>query len=286
MSWIRLDSEYPRHRKTLRLVRKLGQAAELYPIRLWLWAARQSPMGSLRDIDAEEVAMIVGHPGSPEELLEALLACGFVEEVSGERRLTSWYEHNGILADRRERNAKRMKRARAQHVLNTCGATYVRTYVRKDKDKDVSPAPKSADADSTPASKTILEFPTTGKVKNWVLTEAQVSEWKTLYPGLPVEAECRKALAWIKASPSRRKTTTGMGRFLVGWLNKAVNAPSRASNLHPSMAYELPPGSPGAIDVDGDEREVLAAALEQKRITASDLDARQKTLLNLDKETH
>lgn len=51
--------------------------------------------------------------------------------------------------------------------------------------------------------------------------------------------ECRKALAWIGADASRRKTARGMKRFLVGWLGRAQNsgrargpvpAPPRSNN--------------------------------------------------------
>ena len=114
MEWIRLDSSYPRHRKVLRLVRNLGPLAELYPIRLWLWALEQSPDGSLRDIDAEEMALIVGHKGDADKLWSAMSTCGFIEQ-DGEQswRLRSWHEHQGILIERAERNAERMRRARA-----------------------------------------------------------------------------------------------------------------------------------------------------------------------------
>jgi len=98
----------------LRLVRNLGPLAELYPIRLWLWALEQSPDGSLRDIDAEEMALIVGHTGDANKLWSAMSACGFIEQ-DGEQswRLRSWHEHQGILIERAERNAERMRRARA-----------------------------------------------------------------------------------------------------------------------------------------------------------------------------
>ena len=109
MNWIRLSSEYPRHRKTLRLVRRLGPAAELYPIRLWLWAVEQSPDGSLRDIDAGELASIVGHAGDEQELLAVMLTFGFLEEAADGLRIRSWYEHQGILIDRQRRNTERKR---------------------------------------------------------------------------------------------------------------------------------------------------------------------------------
>jgi hypothetical protein len=78
-------------------------------------------------------------------------------------------------------------------------------------------APSFAEAaNSTP---TVLTFPTNGEPRMWHLTPEQVRIWTDLFPGIEVEAECRKALAWILAN--RKKTAKGMPRFLNGWLSKS-----------------------------------------------------------------
>lgn len=70
----------------------------------------------------------------------------------------------------------------------------------------------------------VLTFHTVGtKAKSWALMSHQVSAWIEAYPDTPVLAECRKALAWIEADSSRRKTAKGMPKFLVGWLNRATD---------------------------------------------------------------
>ena len=76
---------------------------------------------------------------------------------------------------------------------------------------------------------TVLEFSTIGAVQTWPLQTLQVDRWQTLYPTLDVMAECRKALAWTDANPSKRKTAKGMPRFLVHWLNRATSAPAPAT---------------------------------------------------------
>lgn len=123
MNWIRLQSEYFRHRKTLRLVRRLGEVAALYPIKLWTWAVEQSPSGSLHDIDAEELAMICGFSGDHTALWSAMVECGFIETVNDRPSIRSWDEHQGMLAARAERNAERMRRARTSHKSAECEAT-------------------------------------------------------------------------------------------------------------------------------------------------------------------
>lgn len=82
-----------------------------------------------------------------------------------------------------------------------------------------SPAPMAPDE---PA---VLTFDVVGKGgPAWNLTQSQIDEWSELYPGLNVLGECRKALAWVNADKGRRKTSSGMARFLVGWFMRAVNS--------------------------------------------------------------
>lgn len=69
----------------------------------------------------------------------------------------------------------------------------------------------------------VLEFPCDGKPNTWALVESQLAQWRALYPSLDVDAECRKAYAWVLSDSSNRKTTRGMPRFLVGWLNRNQN---------------------------------------------------------------
>lgn len=79
---------------------------------------------------------------------------------------------------------------------------------------------------AAPPSPAALTFPTVGQGgARWDLREAKVTEWQALYPGLDILGESRRALAWIEASPERRKTSRGMERFLVAWLNRATDRP-------------------------------------------------------------
>lgn len=79
----------------------------------------------------------------------------------------------------------------------------------------------------------ILSFPVTGKERTWVLRETLYRQFCESYEHLPVMDEMRKALAWLVANPQRQKTTRGMGKFLVGWLNRAVDN-GRYNNGNPN----------------------------------------------------
>lgn len=81
---------------------------------------------------------------------------------------------------------------------------------------------RSQPSDTSPA---VAIFPTIGpKGAEWRLSEAQVVEWQSAFPGLDVQAEMRKALMWVKANPEKRKTVSGMPRFCLRWLTRAVDS--------------------------------------------------------------
>ena len=86
-------------------------------------------------------------------------------------------------------------------------------------------APKPKASEPTPDA--VLSYPCRfmPRCTLWPLTAGQADAWTVLYPSTDVLGECRKALAWIDANASQRKTARGMPKFLVGWLNRASPQP-------------------------------------------------------------
>lgn len=95
------------------------------------------------------------------------------------------------------------------------------------------------------ATEPLLTFPCDGPRREWHLTPPIVEDLHQAFPSLDILAECRKALAWVKASPQRRKTANGMRRFLVGWMgrNQDRGAYARAGPIdqthHAGLSPEL-----------------------------------------------
>ena len=52
------------------------------------------------------------------------------------------------------------------------------------------------------------------------ITEDRVSEWVELYPAVDVMQELRKMKGWATANPKKRKTKSGILRFINAWLSK------------------------------------------------------------------
>ena len=86
---------------------------------------------------------------------------------------------------------------------------------------------------SATADPVVLTFPTVGTgAKEWGLHQSKLAEYVGSYPGIDVLAECRKALQWLRDNPKKRKTATGMPRFLGSWLGRCQDRGS-CSNDRP-----------------------------------------------------
>lgn len=76
-----------------------------------------------------------------------------------------------------------------------------------------------------------------------------VKEWEKLYPAVDVMQELRNARGWLLGNPTRRKTKSGINRFITGWLakeqNKGRSAPMRAA---PKSAIDSFPSGKRNLD--------------------------------------
>ena len=97
-----------------------------------------------------------------------------------------------------------------------------------------------------PAAAALLVFKTDGKTKSWGLTQPYVDTLAAAFPSLDILAEARKALAWVEANASNRKTASGMKRFLNGWMSRAQNS-GRVSSRRVNGALPAPDYSPEAL---------------------------------------
>ncbi len=54
----------------------------------------------------------------------------------------------------------------------------------------------------------------------YAVSDEQVEEWTKLFPAVDVIQELRKMKGWLDANPSKRKTKSGILRFVNNWLSK------------------------------------------------------------------
>ena len=86
----------------------------------------------------------------------------------------------------------------------------------------------------------------------FIPTSEDISDWKMTYKNVDVETEILKMKEWCFSNPGKRKTKTGVRRFITSWLSRAdkdisqsktpdrktMNAPD-GSNLAEVQAHEL-----------------------------------------------
>jgi len=65
----------------------------------------------------------------------------------------------------------------------------------------------------------VIEFPLNTKAMYPILRENYAS-WCELYPAVDVMCELRKMRGWLDANPKKRKTSSGVMKFVNGWLAK------------------------------------------------------------------
>lgn len=57
------------------------------------------------------------------------------------------------------------------------------------------------------------------------IDNSQIEVWKKAYPAINIDIELAKAVAWLKANPTRSKSN--YNKFLTSWLSRAQDKPSK-----------------------------------------------------------
>lgn len=87
---------------------RFGRSSEMVPIRMWLYAAKQStPNGVLMGYQPGEWRMIFGWSGDVDALIAGLVAIGFLDKLGDNHyKLHDWDEHQGHIISFSERGKK------------------------------------------------------------------------------------------------------------------------------------------------------------------------------------
>ncbi|ADU50154.1 HNH endonuclease [Thermaerobacter marianensis DSM 12885] len=140
MAWIESHQSLKDHPKTRRLARRLGisvPAAIGHLHCLWWWALEYAQDGSLAQYDADDIADAMMWDGDSQQLVQALVHAGFLDETGDGLRIHDWRDYAGRLIEQRERAAARKRemrqayedgvidqvRARDGSICRYCGKT-------------------------------------------------------------------------------------------------------------------------------------------------------------------
>lgn len=100
----------------------------------------------------------------------------------------------------------------------------------KGKEENILPGAETP-PDRQPERQPVITLTLNDKTE-YPIYEEQCQEWAGLYPAVDVIQQLRSMKGWINANPTKRKTETGIGRFINGWLAKEQNRGGGASGNH------------------------------------------------------
>lgn len=88
--FVKVELSFPRHRKTLRLRRLIGDdAGRWVPVSLWLYCIESAEDGDLSKLSARDLADVLDYHGDAKKLRDALIKAGFMDSKS---RVAGWEE--------------------------------------------------------------------------------------------------------------------------------------------------------------------------------------------------
>lgn len=165
---------------------------------------------------------------------------GMIEVVDNFLCLPSWEKYQsadklaGIRSKNAERQARYRERQKAKMLENSVTPALPVTQhnaldididkdIEEDKENnDIMPEAETAPAQqkqAVPSSPVVISITLNDKTE-YPITQADVDCWKDLYPAVDVMQELRKMKGWADANPTKRKTKTGIKRFINAWLAK------------------------------------------------------------------
>lgn len=173
---------------------------------------------------------------------------GMIEIIDKVITIPNWSKHQTLDAYERQKERDRLKKqqARAEKKALISGksgdasgdtsgdASRDVPALEEDKDIDIEedkenntllpgagapPDPPKPPKQKKPSSPVVISIILNDKTE-FGITEADVSQWKDLYPAVDIMQELRKMKGWADANPSKRKTRNGIKRFINGWLAK------------------------------------------------------------------
>lgn len=176
--------------------------------------------------------------GSKDDDLRLLIAKSYVIPFeSGVVVIRHWRIHNYIRKD--TYNETKCVAEKSELVLNEKNEYVLRPSTGRLRGVDDSSTQDSIgkvsigkvsignilpDAGQAPAPdrKVVITLITNDK-SEYPVYQDQVDKWSGLYPAVDVAQELRNMKGWLDANPTRRKTKSGMLRFINNWLSKTQN---------------------------------------------------------------
>ena len=189
----------------------MSPLARLFYIALWCEADREGRLEwKPRTL---KLRYLPGDDCDISELADELIGSGLIElyEVDGKvyAEIPSFKKHQII----NNRESESQIPSRVEHASGTRQAR-VKAEGKEGREGKGREYSAEQQADSTPP---VIKIPLNDGSEHPV-TQADVDEWAGLYPAVDVMQELRNMRGWAIANPKKRKTRSGVVKFINAWL--------------------------------------------------------------------
>lgn len=206
MAWIESHQEVGRHPKTKKLARLLGvslPAAVGHLHYFWWWALDFAQDGTLEKYDGYDLADAMQWDGDPDQLVEALISAGYIDDTDDGLMIHDWGEYAGKLLERRAKD-----RARKRAAAEAAGVPQNFRRSSDGNDEESGETPSASFVTNQPTvpnqpnttNSTNRTEPTTPTGDAQALQERRFAEFWKAYPKKVGKAACLKA--WKKLKPT------------------------------------------------------------------------------------
>lgn len=93
------------------------------------------------------------------------------------------------------------------------------------------------------------------------ITQENIDEWQTAFPNVDVVQQLHAMKLWCKDNPKKRKTKTGVRRFVTSWLDREQNR----GGYKPNVPQQMPTASSPPPDASTYRREPTEAEMRKLR---------------------
>lgn len=123
---IRVSTDFPRHPKTLKLIKSLRYEGLYSLISLWAFAGKHHCKGVLDGMDEQEIELAAEWGGEAGKFVDTICKLRFLDKEGDTYALHDWKEHNGFAyyADARSEMAKQKAAKRWEKKHDARGNTF------------------------------------------------------------------------------------------------------------------------------------------------------------------
>lgn len=237
---IRISVDFFQHHKTKRLNRRLGLEGVISLQKLWCYAAKNRPEGTLSGMDADDISDVSDWSGDANEFVSQLCEIGFLEQCNeGVYQIHDWEENNPWAAGAKERseqakqaamtrwgkqgnrdgnytkkstfNADSMREASSEHAEGNAGAdadSMPLSFPSPSPSPSPSPEKKGTDVPTAQNmnDEYVAEIKTTDEAKPLRIKRSRAEQWQEKFKFIGVEAELYRLTQWAEQNPEKRWT--------------------------------------------------------------------------------